>query len=111
MEHSKADKAFMSAIKHNLEGIDGVNPGACPGCSDCGLEDHPDMDCAEYELAGESSFSCQSCDSCGSTLGGDRMPAHGILSDSKDIIHLEVCVDCAMYLAKGELPTEEWSAV
>jgi hypothetical protein len=28
---------FVLAIERNLAGIESVNPGACPGCSECGL--------------------------------------------------------------------------
>lgn len=56
----------------------------------------------ERELAEEPSFSWSSCDCCGSTLGGDRHPAHGYDKDD-NLIHLNVCADCFYYLNYGQL--------
>lgn len=55
----------------------------------------------ERECAEEPSFSWSSCDCCGSTLGGDRYPAHGWLG--KTLVHLDVCTDCLYYLNYGQL--------
>ena len=55
----------------------------------------------------EGSFSWSQCDACGSSLGGDRYAAHGFLKGTREIIHLDVCVDCLLYLANGDEP-EEW---
>lgn len=112
---------FTKAVEHYLEGLEAVSPGACPGCTECGLENVDTIDDPRYELAGEPSLSKQQCDSCGSTLGGDRHPAHGIMKQYKPqeqyyglqpsgkdtILHLDVCGDCVMYLANGEEP-EHW---
>lgn len=99
---------FKAAVAHYLKGLDAVSPGPCPGCEDCGLVDVDTMDDPRYEEAGEGGFSWQQCDSCGSTLGGDRSPAHCYNPDTKTILHLDVCVDCVMYLANGDVP-EEWN--
>lgn len=55
------------------------------------------------EFVIEGSFSPSSCELCGSRLGGDRYPAHGV-NDDGEIIHYDICSDCLFYLANGELP-------
>ena len=61
--------------------------------------------------SGESSFGWEQCDSCGSTLGGDRFPASGLYrpEDGADLesIEMTVCVDCVMFHANGDIP-ETW---
>lgn len=76
-----------------LEGLEYVSSGACPGCAECGLEDVEDGDTDAMSSANEGHFSCSSCDACGSSLGGQRHPAHG-LTDTNTVLHLNVCVDC-----------------
>lgn len=97
-------QAFLEAIEHNLSGLKFFSVGACPGCDECGLPDVDSMDSAEYESADQGDeFSTVSCDSCGSDLAGSRHPAHGFTADDT-LIHLDVCVDCLMFHANGELP-------
>ncbi len=96
---------YAEKVAHYLEGLN-VSTGACTGCAECGLEDCDDMNTPEYESAGEPNFSWSQCDGCGSTLGGDRHPAHG-LTNTGDIIHLDVCVDCVFYITYGDLPEGE----
>ena len=65
------------------------------------------MDNEQYQLAGEPSFSWSQCEGCGSRLGGDRHPAHATVGLNHEVVHLDVCVDCVMYLANGDEP-ENW---
>ena len=51
----------------------------------------------------ESHFSWSACDSCGSRLGGDRLAAHAVDKES-NVYHYDICPDCAMFHANGELP-------
>lgn len=91
---------YQAAVERNLKGLEFVSTGACPGCEDCGLE--KEATGYEIETATEPSFSWSSCDACGSTLGGDRHPAHGRMSDGT-LLHLNVCTDCLYYLNYGQL--------
>ena len=55
------------------------------------------------ETVCEGSFSHQGCDLCGSSLRGTMEPWHAIDANG-EIIHGEhACVDCALYLANGDL--------
>ena len=91
---------YEAAVKHNTAGLTHVSTGACPGCDECGLsKDASDRD---RELAEEPGFSWSSCDCCGSSLGGDRHPAHGVDKDG-GIVHFQVCQDCVYYLNYGQL--------
>ena len=97
-------REFLAAVEYNLKGIEGFSVGACKGCDGCELGDDPTDD--EYEAANEgSSFSRASCDSCGSSLGGSRDPAHFI--HEGEIVHCGVCVDCLLFHANGDVP-EVW---
>ena len=97
--------AYTDALDVHLEGLTAVSSGACPGCVACGEPDTDD----EMDIANEGHFSWRSCDSCGSTLGGDRYAAHGIDDDDGENVHLDICVDCLMFLANGDEP-EDWEA-
>jgi hypothetical protein len=56
-------------------------------------------------------FSWEGCDICGSSLGGDFEPWHGIAkgkSVAEGLFHgSHACVDCILYLANGDEP-ENW---
>ncbi len=97
---------YSGAVERELAGLTHESIGAIAGCAECwdGFTDQDDDE--SRELAEEPGFSWASCDSCGSTFGGDRHPAHAVTSDG-DIIHLDVCTDCVMYLGAGEEP-EAW---
>ncbi len=63
----------------------------------------------DEEHSCETSFSKGQCDSCGSTLAGDRSEAWGIpLDDREEHFEMEICVDCMMFHANGEEP-ETWT--
>ena len=97
---------FTESVDTYLEGIECVSAGACPGCEECELGNVDSMESPEWDQANEGSFSWSQCETCGSRLGGDRFPSHGFSEDG-EIVHLDVCVDCLIYLANGDEP-EEW---
>jgi hypothetical protein len=99
--------SYTEAVELWCEGLENVSPGPCPGCSECDLEDVDSMDAEEYELASEGWFSWSRCDSCGTTLGGDRFNAHAFPVEGEGYIHLEICSDCLFYFAYGDEP-EIW---
>ena len=96
-------KEYEARVEHSLEGLTHVSTGACPGCTECGLEDEPGMDYEAYELVGESHFSRFSCECCNNPLDGDRYPAHAINPETVEVIHLNICTDCLMYLNYGSI--------
>lgn len=101
---------YTKAVEHQLKGIENLNPSLCASCSDCGgkwgMEEEEFADAIENgEAFDEGSFSWSSCEGCGSILGGNRYVVHGFMDDN--IIHLDVCVDCLVYLANGDEP-ENW---
>jgi len=98
---------FLNAFERGTHGLTHPSAGACPGCAECGLSDVEDMNDPRYEMAEEASFSWSACDICGSRLGGDRAPAHGVCSETGEIVHMSVCVDCTVFLANGDTP-DEW---
>ena len=84
---------FTNAVERGLSGYTHESVGKSEGCEQC----------LEFD---EAFFSWQSCEVCGSSLGGDRYPAHACDAEGA-IIHLDVCVDCLQYIANGEEP-EIW---
>ncbi|KKM87632.1 hypothetical protein LCGC14_1266950 [marine sediment metagenome] len=103
---------FALAVEVSLVGLTAVSSGICPGCKTC-RDELGYGSLAELETAWENGdapnepyFSRQACECCGSHLGGDREPAHGI-NENGDIVHFVVCVDCVMYLTNSEEP-ENW---
>lgn len=84
-----------------------IAPGAAPGKACCGGSHEEDED--------EGGFSWGPCESCGSTLGGNRYPAHAIHREAfgpgakrpDDVHHIEICTDCLIWHANGDEP-EDW---
>jgi len=102
---------YTEAIESGLAGIDYASPGICPGCQEC--SDTLDLTFDELDAAIEAGtalddggFSWSPCDCCGSSLGGNRYAAHGF-DKERNIIHLDICVDCLHFLANGDEP-ENW---
>lgn len=55
----------------------------------------------------DSYFSWHRCESCGSTLGGDRHEVSWFSMDDHAVTGSgSVCTDCAHYIANGEAPDE-----
>lgn len=77
------------------------------------LDWSPSLESARAE-ADEGSFSWSDCDACGTSMGGDRYPAHwiyrrsaeGTLPARESIEHEMVCQDCLLFSANGDLPGE-----
>jgi hypothetical protein len=102
MEMSKSDEAFLAAIDSRWAGY--VLAVGCRGVQCEYAEGDEDHQC-------ESSFSWRECDSCGSHLGGDRGKAQAFepAQDKPDITEIDICTDCRMWHANGELP-ENWGS-
>ena len=101
---------FLEAVNHYCDGLT-VAPGICSACPECqssyGMgEDELDTAYSNGDVCDEGVFSWRPCESCGSSLGGDRYDAHGLTADG-EIIHLDICVDCLMLHANGDTP-DEW---
>ncbi len=98
--------SFVERVTANLKGVQFFSVGGCDGCESCpnGSES-------------EGSFSGRRCFSCGSGLAGDRHPAHGFIAATEEearkpeclMEHFEVCTDCVMFHANGDLPDEHGS--
>lgn len=88
MEYNEDQIKFMQAIKANWPDEMGLSVG--------GGEEN------------DLGFSWCSCECCGSELGGDRFRACYYNPETKETDDLEICVDCLMYIANGDLP-ESWS--
>ena len=100
---------FEERIEQNLDGLNYVSPGISCRCEQCqsdyGMaEAEISAGCESGELCDEGGYSMQDCESCGTDLAGDRYAAHGI-GENGDLIHLDICCDCLLYLANGESPT------
>lgn len=105
---------FEKAYYNGLKGLKFESSGFSYTCQTC-IDAHGF--CCEHsakaawennEISDEGSFSWDACDLCGSHLGGNRYSAHAVTDDaSQDDIHLEICQDCLLYMANGDLP-EEW---
>ena len=105
---------FTESIERELAGIGHIGTGLTSCCGVCCdahdlSEEEMREGCETGDICDEGGFSSQSCDSCGSSLGGDRYAAHGFDGDPCDgkVIHLDICVDCLMFHANGDEP-EAW---
>ena len=137
MSNPAKQSRYLEAFEHNAKGLHALSTGAwpldtCQECKGSGKGDDGDTcytcdgigkvcECSQCSARGdedsgerdEGGFSWSSCDTCGSSLGGDRYPGHaldrdpqapGYVRDSANIIHLEVCADCLMFIANGDEP-------
>ena len=109
------DAVESQARREGLPGSNSIAPGFTSICPDC-REAHGF--CCEHsaqnawkngDIEEDGHFSSYPCDLCGSSLGGDRYAAHFFADDNpqKELCHIEVCVDCRLYLANGDEP-ELW---
>lgn len=101
---------YTEAVESNLDGLDAVSTGPCPGCEACadlfGFDDVEAYDDALEcgDVHGEGSFSWDGCGVCGSTLGGDLEVWHARDSDGELVHFGDACVDCVVFLANGDEP-------
>ena len=78
-----------------------LSPGTAPGTCGEGACEH-----ATDEDPDEGGFSRSGCDTCGSGLGGTLHAGHLLRGhgDTFECIHVEICVDCLLFSANGDLP-------
>ena len=134
---TEKQKAYVERIEYNTQGLTAISTGLCGGCEACLTEFGKNVDCdcccqdewcdrchitgerppteeefasqaAHEEVLCEGYFSSQPCELCGSGLGGNREPWHGVDEDG-NIVHGDyACVNCTMYLANGEVPDDAY---
>ncbi len=106
---------FTRAINRELKGIGHISPGLTSICSQCCsahdlTETEMEEDLSSGLVFDEGGFSRGDCDSCGSTLAGNRYAAHGFDGDPTKpgtLVHLDICEDCLLFHANGDEP-ENW---
>ena len=106
---------FTKAIERNWPDYT-IAPGTSHKCDECtqGVEIDED-DIETLQMYNEGSFSWQECESCGSTLGGERHNAHAIHKEAfgpdakqpDNVHHVDICIDCLIFYANGDEP-ENW---
>jgi hypothetical protein len=102
---------FEKRFKNGLLGLHSESSGFSYICPEC--IDYYGFCCkhsakAAYEkgeIVDEPSFSHESCDICNSNISGNRYIAHA-MTKNNDILHLEICQDCVLYMANGDLPMD-----
>ena len=103
--------AYAERFAHHSEGLEALSTGICPSCESCadslGIDvDELNAGIESGELCAEAGFSWHACDLCGSNLGGDREPWHALIDGA--LTHGDsACVDCSVYIANGDLPSDD----
>lgn len=110
---------FQDSVEYHCQGIRSISPGLNIQCLECTENYYYDgKTLSEYsleeleelqrkgKLLDEGAFSHSYCDSCGTPLSGNRYYAHGF-NNKREIVHLDICEDCVMYFANGDIP-ESW---
>lgn len=98
---------FKEKYNNGVKGLNYLSVGLnykCGVCQDIFELSESEMKVKLFNgtLFDEPEFSKESCDICNSSLAGNRYIAHG--KDSRNnIIHLEICEDCVMYMETGEV--------
>jgi len=105
---------YSERVAHNLRGIDYVSTGANSRCLQCldtaGLSANEAESRLERDgMFSEPGFSWSPCESCNSSLGGDREPAHGfaLIQGKETLVHMDICIDCVFFLEYGHEPEPE----
>ena len=109
--------SFVESFEHYAGDLKGLSGGITSCCATCqeqhGYDQHENAeesmahDLSQGLLPDEGSFSWAQCDTCGSTLGGERYTGHCFAPQSMDVIHLDVCVDCLFFIANGDVPEDD----
>lgn len=98
---------FIDDVDRCCAGLSHVNSSPASCCEQCRRDfDLAEDDPAWQELCDEGGFSWHACDTCGSSLGGNRYAGHGFDRDGA-VVHLSMCEDCVLYFANGDIPAEE----
>lgn len=95
-------KAYQKTVEKEISNYNHFCTGAASSCKICNPEGL-DGDTFNAHNEDEGSFSWQSCELCGSFLGGDRFAAHGIEGPNHEITHYNICTDCVYYVNYGQL--------
>ena len=106
----KEYEQYQKRVKKELSTLECLNNGTVL-CPDCGtwVEGENCPDCGmDFDLMNEPSFSWSSCDCCGSSLGGDKYKAMGLIKNrsprrKNNWIEYSICVDCMYYIEYGQL--------
>lgn len=97
---------YTDAVELYTAGLQDVSPGAAACCPECNPDNLTQDELYECD---EPWFSWSACETCGSSLGGDREAGHAFTKDDGELVHLSMCTDCVMYSANGDEP-ETWRA-
>ncbi len=108
-------KAYIDAFNRRTSDLQFLSCGICSKCSDC----QSTFDAGELTLerliqdglTDEGGYSRSGCDCCGSSLYQMLYAGHAYvdLGGKQVLTHLDLCVDCMLYIANGQLP-ERWQA-
>jgi len=101
-------REWQERFEECTKGIEHLSTGSyIDGCGNCPkYNDTQGIYAWEQGVAVcEPFFSWNACEGCRSGLGGNREVAHGFLNGH--MIHMYVCVDCVIYIANGDLPSDE----
>jgi len=104
----KFEQRFKKYSKEYRQIVTGFKPD-CPDCQTmygfcC---EHSARHAYETgKLYEEGDFSHEHCETC-NALPGLRFAAHGQSEYDKGWYHLEICADCAVYIAYDELPEDD----
>ncbi len=103
---------FIDRYEQTTKGLKAISCGLCPNCETCASAydltvDELNQGIENCTLEDEGGFShfTGGCDTCNSHLGGTTFAAHAI--SEGEIVHMESCRDCVMYMANGDLPDYE----
>ena len=103
------DREYKERFKRHTEGLEAISCGLCASCSDC----QSTFNASELELerlidrglCDEGGISRSGCDTCGDCQQQLLYAGHALMQlDGKQVLtHLEICQDCLMYIANGQL--------
>lgn len=105
-------RLYLLEFERRTKGLNFLSSGICAKCSDCQSNyDYPTAKKLQSAIDNgliddEGNFSRCGCDTCGSSLGQKIYDGHAYIElDGKKVLtHLDLCEDCVMFIANGQLP-------
>jgi len=97
IETTEDYRRFEKSFADGTDGLRFFSVGSTCQCPDCNPDDEP-----EESFSFEPFFSFRPCDVCSRSLGGTKDAAHYV-DDDGEVCHMEICRDCLLYGAYGQL--------
>lgn len=107
-------RSYLVEFDRRTKGLKYLSSGICAACCDCqsnyGYDSPGELERAIVDgLCDEGGISRAGCDCCGNSLQQKLYDGHAFIElNGKEVLtHLDLCEDCVMFIANGDMP-QNW---